>query len=145
MRILAVVLLGAFAACGKEEPAGRELSAAEEALLGTWEQVNDSGFESTVRLTFRADGTFELFIEGYGVSILTSGVYEVDSDSFRLDATKSTVVDEDGEDLEFSSEEPIEGYLNGTYVIEGDTLYVTSTEVDEDGNESQVTAEYHRV
>ena len=55
------------------------------------------------------------------------------------------MVDEDGEDLEFSSEEPIEGYLNGTYVIEGDTLYVTSTEVDEDGNESQVTAEYHRV
>ena len=127
MRILAVVLLGAFAACDKEEPAGRELSASEEALLGTWEQVNDSGFESTVRLTFRADGT--------------SGVYEIDGNSFRLDATKSTAVDEDGDDLEVSSEEP----LNGTYVIEGDTLYVTSTEVDEDGKESQVTTEYHRV
>ena len=51
-RILAVVLLG-LAACGREEPAGRELSASEEALLGTWELVNDSGVEGTVRLTFR--------------------------------------------------------------------------------------------
>ena len=143
MRILAVVLLG-LAACGGEEPAGRELSASEEALLGTWEIVNDTGLEGTVRLTFRADGTFELFIEGFGLSVLTSGVYEVDGDRLRLDARKNTMVDEDGDELEVTAEELVEGDLSATYEIDSDTLYITFTEVDEDGKESQVTAEYRR-
>ena len=142
MRILAVVLLG-LAACGGEEPAGG-LSASEEALLGTWEIVNDSGVEGTVRLTFRADGTFELFIEGFGLSVLTTGDYEVDGDSLRLDAKKNTMVDEDGDELEVTAEELVEGDLSATYEIEGDTLYLTFTEVDVDGKEHQVTAEYRR-
>ncbi|MCY3737056.1 MAG: hypothetical protein OXG13_11675 [Gemmatimonadaceae bacterium] len=143
MRILTVVLLG-LVACGGEEPAGSELSASEKALLGTWEIVNDSGIEGTVRLTFRADGTFELFIEGFGLSALTSGTYEVDGDRLRLDARKNTLVDEDGDEMEVTSEELVEGDLSGTYEIEGDTLYITFTEVGEDGKEAQVTAEYRR-
>ena len=143
LAVVAVVLLG-LVACGDEEPAGSELSASEEALLGTWEIVNDAEVEGTVRLTLRADGTFELFIEAFGASILTTGDYEVDGDRLRLDARKNTLVDEDGDEMEITSEELVEGDLSATYEMEGDTLYLTFTEVDEEGKEYQVTAEYRR-
>ncbi len=35
------------------------------------------------------------------------------------------MVDEDGDELEVSSEELVEGDLSATYEIEGDTLYIT--------------------
>ena len=142
--LVAVVFVAALAACSKEEPAGSSLSAQEEALLGTWEQINDSAIEGTVRLTFRANGTFELFIEAFGASITTTGTYQVDGDSFRLDAKKSTIIDDDGDELEITAEELVEGDLNGTYTIEGDTLFITTTEENEDGEESVVTVEYRR-
>ena len=133
--LVAVVFVAALAACSKEEPAGSSLSAQEEALLGTWEQINDSEIEGTVRLTFRANGTFELFIEAFGVSISTTGTYQVDGDRLRLDPKKSTIVDDDGDELELPSEE-LEGDQGGTYVIEGDTLFITT----EEG-----IVEYHRI
>ena len=36
------------------------------------------------------------------------------------------MVDEDGDELEVSSEELVEGDLSATYEIEGDTLYITN-------------------
>ena len=127
-----------------EEPAGPSLSAQEEALLGTWEQTDASEIGGTLRLTFRANGTFELFIEGFGISILTTGTYQVDGDRLRFDPKEGTVVDDDGDELELPSEE-LEDDLGGTYVIEGDTLFITTTEENEDGEESVVTVEYRRI
>ena len=141
--LAAVVFVVTLAACSKEEPAGSSLSAQEEALLGNWEQIDASAIGGTVRLTFRANGTFELFVEGFGISILTTGTYQVVGDRLRLDPKEGTVIDDDGDELELPSEE-IEGDLGGTYTIEGDTLFITTTEENEDGEESVVTVEYRR-
>ena len=142
--LVVVVFVAALAACSQEEPVGPAPSSQDEALLGTWEQINDSEIEGTVRLTFRANGTFELFIEGFGVSISTTGTYQVDGDRLRFDPKKGTIVDDDGDELELPAEE-LEGDLGGTYVIEGDTLFITTTEENEDGEESVVTVEYRRI
>ena len=133
--LVVVVFVAALAACSKEEPAGPSLSAQEEALLGTWEQTGASEIGGTVRLTFRANGTFELFVEGFGISILTTGTYQVDGDRLRFDPKEGTVVDDDGDEVELPSEE-LEDDMGGTYVIEGDTLFITT----EEG-----TVEYHRI
>ena len=142
--LVVVVFVAALAACSKEDPVGPAPSSQDKALLGTWEQINDSEIEGTVRLTFRANGTFELFIEAFGVSISTTGTYQIDSDRLRLAPKKSTIVDDDGDELELPAEE-LEGDLGGTYVIEGDTLFITTTEENEDGEESVVTVEYRRI
>ena len=137
-KFAALILVAALAACGKDEPAG---SSRDNPLIGTWEITDDAGTGGTVRLTLRTDGTFELFIEAFGSSITTTGTYQVNGDRLRLAPEKSTMVDEDGNKLEFTSEEELaDASLNGTYVIEGDTLFITLTE---DGEEIVVV--YRRI
>ena len=85
--LVAVVCVATLAACSKEEPAGPSLSAQEKALLGTWEWAGDEdGIETTSRLTFEADGTSELVQEVFGLSVSTTGTYQVKGNSLLLDA-----------------------------------------------------------
>ena len=141
--LVPIVLVAALAACGKEEPAGS--SAQQEDLIGTWEgTVDEDGIEATVRLTFRADGTFETVVESPGVTMTGTGTYQVDGDRLRWDVKKITAVLEDGTELEIDDEGDLADVgLDGTFAIEGDTLSITGPE--EDGNESVVTVEYRRI
>ena len=60
--------------------------AAEEALLGTWEaSIDDEIGEVTFRVTFRADGTFEMSQAVGPISYLGIGTYEVASDSVYVE------------------------------------------------------------
>ena len=152
MRMLvAVLFVAALAACSKEEPAGPSLSAQEKALLGTWEWAGDEdGIETTSRLTFRADGTFEQVQEVFGLSVSTTGTYQVKGNSLLLDAEKIVMSDGDGDKLEINDEKELDDVgLSGTFAIEGDTLFITTTvitytEENEDGEESLETLEFHR-
>lgn len=141
--LVPMVFVVALAACGKEEPAGS--STQQDDLIGTWEgTVEEDGIETTVRLTFRADGTFETVVEGSGLTMTGSGTYQVDGDKLRWDVRKITAVLDDGTELEINDEEDLADVdLDGTFAIEGDTLSITGP--DEDGNESVVTVKYRRI
>ena len=125
--------------------AGSPPSTQEEALLGTWEQTTDA--EGLVlRLTFRADGTFEIRFDGYkdfegfdSASFLTTGTYQVDGDRLRMEPKETTLIG-DGEEYEWPLEED-DQLINATYAIEDDTLILTIT--DDNGNVE--TLEFRRV
>ena len=152
MRMLvAVLFVAALAACSEEEPVGPPSSAQEEALLGTWEATFfEDSIEVTSRLTFQADGIFELVFEVPGLSVSTTGTYQVAGDSLWSDAVKIVMVDGDGDKLEINDEKELaDAGPSGTFAIEGDTLFITTTvitytEENEDGEESLETLEFHR-
>ena len=87
------------------------LSAQDEALHGSWEAslVDEEGNHLTMRLTFKADGAFELYqeitlaeafqsvvntteIPVEKITVDGSGTYEVDGDKLRVDITEQEML-----------------------------------------------------
>ena len=90
------------------------LAAQEEALHGTWETtiVDDEFGESTIRLTFQADGTFDYLMEPEGEVEGLVGDEEIDPDERA--AAEALIESITPESIRFT----------GTYQVAGNSLYL---------------------